>query len=258
MKTVSVIVPAYKADEWIDECLASINSQSYEEIELIQIDDPEGAGPSAARNRGLEEATGEYVAFCDADDYLEPRAIETLVGAMEGVDMVCGSFRKFGDFEMVVRHPNATMSRSDVATYVLSNLRQPRRNQMLSGCWAKLYRRDLLGSFDESLRTAEDMALNFDYLTRCRSVRFVNQLVYNNRKHNGTVTTTFDETNKDALFGFLEGLKYVKGFLSSHYEWHEIEDALDKSKVYHSALYFMRICAQNGGTMRDNFKRLYP
>src|SRR3990167_6671784 len=142
MPTVSVIVPVYNADPWIKQCLDSIEAQTYKDIELIVIDDSQASGAAAARNRGLEQSTGELIAFCDADDYLEPDAIERMVKAIEGVDMVVGSFRKFGDFEMAVTYPAQIMSREQVAEYVMGNLHNPRSNQMLSGCWAKLFRRN--------------------------------------------------------------------------------------------------------------------
>lgn len=247
---VSLIVPVYKAEPWFDECMASIRAQTYKDIELIVIDDKEGTGASAARNRGLKKATGDFVAFCDADDYLEPTAVEKMVAASDGVDMVCGSFRKFGTFEQIVQHETKTLAIREVAEYVLGNLCNPRSNQMLSGCWAKLYHRDRIGMFPD-LTTAEDMAFNFHYLFRCDSVRFLSDIVYNNRKRDGSLSTTFDLNNKEGLFGFLGGLKYVQSFLYGRYNADEITRAIDIAKVYHSMLYAQRIGP-------DALKKVFP
>lgn len=253
---VSVIVPVYRAEGTIRQCLDSIYSQSYKDMEVIVIDDSEASGAAAARNRGIEKARGELIMFCDADDYLGLDAVSTLVEAMNGVDLVAGSFRKFGDFESVVQG-SSIMDRSEVAKYVMGNLNNPRQNQMLSGCWAKLYRREIIGRFP-IFTTAEDMAFNFDYLGRCKSVKFIPQVVYNNRKHNSSLSTTFDGTDRSGLFGFLGGLKYVKRFLSEFYPIESIDDAIDNSKVYHSLLAFSRICAQDGRPMKDVLMTLYP
>ena len=99
---ISVIVPAYNAERWIGECIASVKTQTYPEIELIVIDDgstdntfsvasesvvdinnariihTENGGVCCARNRGLDEARGEYLFFLDADDALLPTAISDL------------------------------------------------------------------------------------------------------------------------------------------------------------------------------------
>ncbi len=247
---VSLILPIYKArEDWLAQCLASIKAQTYKDIELVRIDDVAGAW--AARNKGLDAATGEYIAFCDADDYLEPHAIRDMVDHMGfGADMICGSFRKFGDFEQVVTHPTAMLGVENVAVYVMGNLLNPRSNQMLSGCWAKLYRRNLCGRFPD-LTTAEDVAFNFDYLKRCFAVRFISDIVYHNRKHSDSLTTTFDAGDKAGLFGFLGGLKYVKRFLDHHYPEEAVCDALDNSKVYHSMLYAQRIGP-------DAFMKVFP
>ena len=253
---ISLIVPVYLAEPWIDECMASIRAQTYKDIELIRVDDPEGTGAAAARNRGLDKATGEYVAFCDADDYLAPDAIEKMVAAMNGVDMVCGSFRKFGKFDAVVQHETKVMSRGHVAEYAMRNLCFPMKYQMLSGCWAKLYRRRKIGRFP-ALTSGEDLAFNFEYLMKCKEVRFISDIVYHNRKRDGSLTTTFDEKNKKGLFGFLEALGYVRKYLGQFYPEHEVEFALDNSKAYHSALYFMRIMEQTGKSPGDTLMRLY-
>jgi len=257
MSKVSLIVPVYKADPWIDECMAYISAQTYKDIELIVIDDAQGSGAAAARNRGLDLATGDYVAFCDADDYLSPDGIQKMVEAMQGVEMVCGSFRKFGEFGQTIKHEDEILFRGEVADYAMVNLRTPRRNQMLSGCWAKMYYRDLVTKFPE-LTTAEDMAFNFDYLKRCGRVRFIDSVVYNNRKRNGSLSTTFDENNKEGLFGFLPAMRYVRTFLEEFFSDEEIEEAIDNSKMYHAMLYYMRIMQQTGGTPRDTLMRLFP
>ena len=240
MSKVSLIVPVYRAEPWIDECMASIRAQTYKDIELIVIDDPQGSGAAAARNRGLDKANGEYVAFCDADDYLEPDAIERMVDAIDGVDMVAGSFRKFGGFEMTVSG-EGTFTKKDVARYAIENLKNPRTNQLLSGCWAKLYRRSLVREFP-NLVTSEDMAFNYSCLMRCERIRFIRETVYWNRKHWQSLSTTYDGTR--GLFGFLEGLKYARRFLEAHYVTSvddEIEDALNSSKIYHALLAAERI-----------------
>lgn len=257
MSKVSIIVPAYKAEEWIDECLKSIYAQTYKDTELIYVADTLGIGAAAARNMGLSSATGDYVTFCDADDFMAPDAIERMVAAMDGVDMVVGSFRKFGTFEETITHPTAMLTDTDVADYVMENLKSPRHNQMLSGCWAKLYRMDKVNDFP-ALTTAEDMAFNFNYLLKCDRVRFLSDVVYHNRKRSGSLSTTFKEDDKPGLFGFLQALEYVRRFLRFHHLETSVAEAIDNSKVYHSALYFMRICQQTGWPMREALMRLFP
>lgn len=256
MAKVSLIVPVYRAEAWIAECMASIHAQTYKDVELIVIDDAQGSGAGAARNRGLELATGEYIAFCDADDCMAPDALEKLVAAMDGVDMVCGSFRKFGEFDSVVSHDTQVLETEHIAQYAIANLMQPMHHQMLSGCWAKLYKREWVQPFP-ALTTAEDMAFNYQYLRRCHRVRFLADVVYHNRKRTGSLSTTFDASNRKGLFGYLEALKHVATFLGPWYGKYEIERAIDSSKVYHSMLYFLRICQQEGGEPRDVLKRLY-
>ena len=257
MAIVSVIVPVHKPNpEWLNFALESVRSQTYP-VELVVVEDTESKGAWDARNRGLERATGDYIAFCDADDYMEPYAIERMVAAMDGVDMVVGSFRKFGEWEQTVSHPQATWDMGEVARYVIENLWHPMNNQLLSGCWAKLYRRHFVDRFP-ALTTAEDMAFNFDYLARtCSYVRVVEDVVYNNRKHSASLSTTFDERDKGGLFRVLEALRYVRRFLVDYNDEAIIDSAIDHSKAYHAMLYYMRICNQTKLPMREVLMKLY-
>ena len=102
MELISIIVPVYKAEKHLSECIDSIISQTYENFELILIDDgspdnsgkicdeyaekdkriraihKENGGVSSARNTGLDNASGEYITFIDSDDFVDKQYLEKL------------------------------------------------------------------------------------------------------------------------------------------------------------------------------------
>lgn len=120
MPGISVIVPIYQAERLLPACAKSVTEQTFSDWELLLVDDgctdgspgicdalaasdariralhqPKNAGVSEARNRGLREARGEYIAFLDADDAFEPRALETLwsLRAQAGADTAACAHR---------------------------------------------------------------------------------------------------------------------------------------------------------------------
>lgn len=103
---ISVIVPIYKVEDYLDRCIESIVKQKYRNLEIILVDDgspdqcgaicerwaakdgrikvihKKNAGLAAARNTGIEESSGEYLCFIDSDDFLEPKMLEKLLKAL--------------------------------------------------------------------------------------------------------------------------------------------------------------------------------
>ena len=112
---VSVVLPIYNVEKYLDRCIISVVNQSYRELEIILIDDgspdncpaicenwvhkdprikvlhKQNSGLGFARNSGIELATGKYICFFDSDDYIEPDTIASCVDAaeQEKADIVC-------------------------------------------------------------------------------------------------------------------------------------------------------------------------
>ena len=180
---ISIIVPIYNAELYLSECLDSICSQTYHDLEILLIDDGStdsslkicreyaardkriqvfqkaNGGPSDTRNYGMDRAGGEYIMFFDSDDYAKPDLCEKLVSAMESdaTDFVlCGNFNVAAS-RVTQRLPfqqAQTFFGDDyyrqitVATLGLTGalLHHPEKNDRLTPVWARLYRREIIAA----------------------------------------------------------------------------------------------------------------
>ncbi len=131
MTKISVIVPVYKAEKYLKRCVESILNQTYRNLELILVDDgspdqspalcdkiaakdsrvtvihQENAGVAAARNAGLDSATGEYITFVDSDDYVDPEMYEAMMkhALEDNCDLVlCDCLKEFPDHSEPYSH----------------------------------------------------------------------------------------------------------------------------------------------------------
>ena len=116
LQTVSVVVPLYNKKEYILECIESIQKQTWNKLEIIVVndgstdssekivmevsDDPriqmysiKHSGPAKARNVGIEHASGEFITFVDADDFIKPTYIQRMVSAIDDADVCVAGFK---------------------------------------------------------------------------------------------------------------------------------------------------------------------
>lgn len=108
---ISVIIPVYGVEQYLDHCVESVTAQTYRNLEIILVDDGSkdhcpvmcdawagkdprihvvhkaNGGLSSARNAGLDVATGEYIAFVDGDDWIEPTMLEPCWGGCESIPL---------------------------------------------------------------------------------------------------------------------------------------------------------------------------
>ena len=144
MSKVSIIIPVYQTEAFVEECARSYLAQSHKELELLLIDDgsPDGSGRicdalaaedervrvihqenggvSRARNRGLEEASGQYIVFGDSDDWVEPNLLEWLLDRQResGADIVCHAYAR--ELPGGTEYPSAALPKT-----LMNTLRDP-------------------------------------------------------------------------------------------------------------------------------------
>ncbi len=230
---VSLIVPVYNVVEFLPACLDSVSAQTVSDWECILVDDGStdasgaicdgyvardrrfiaihqpNAGVSAARNAGLANAKGEYVAFLDADDRLAPDFLEKLLPLMEtGADLAFCEYRRIlpdgtlytdgeddhiGEYLLDADLPFEQTpfgERLAASDRVLAALWEA---GVLNSVWGKLYRRSLIGEaslrFDEDLHFAEDMRFAAGYAAVCNSFGAAGEALYLYLWREGSLTT---------------------------------------------------------------------
>ena len=222
---VSVIIPVFNGENHLAECLASVRRQSYQQLEIIVVNDGStdatqrilheaeqqdgrvvslhqaNAGVSAARNAGLDAATGEWVMFVDADDMMRERIlVETIVLAGQSdhahrtditgramVDLVC--FETSSDelphprgetTGAATQTPAGVVARARDYSLDAATLAEMIASETLNALWDKAYRRDVITwrqcRFPEGTNMGEDLLFNLMYVrvdTRVRSIPLV-------------------------------------------------------------------------------------
>lgn len=216
MPTVSIIIPVYKAEHYLDACMCSVVGQSCTDLEILLVDDgspdrsPEmcdawaardprvrvlhrkNGGAASARNAGLDAATGDFIFFADADDLLEPDAIEYLVKAEQqyGTDLVIGNMLYVDAENHPMAEPDFTGFTDTVRTvdevwehyFALDN-----RKVYYVVVWNKLYKRAMFDTlrFRDGKRY-EDQFFMLDVLRRCQTVACLGYQGYRYVQHSAS------------------------------------------------------------------------
>ena len=203
MELISVIVPVYKVEDCLDQCVRSIVSQTYPALEIILVDDgsPDGCGElceqwakkdsriqvihkengglSDARNAGLRIATGSLISFIDSDDWIEPDFLHTLLGAMEREQAQVAEC----SVELVNENGEILRYRKTAEVPCVDKLEALRRLILEEGIyqtvWNKLYRRQVLdGLFFEKGKCHEDDFWTYRVLDRIERLAVVDRPMY--------------------------------------------------------------------------------
>ena len=170
---ISIIIPVYQVEKYLDKCIASIVNQTYQNLEIILVDDgssdncpaicdtwkewdprinvihQKNGGLSHARNEGLKIGTGEFIGFVDSDDWIEPNMYELLLTALFETDAdiaVCDYLNESGKTQSTILIEGAPVRKTFTAEEALKLLLYSGNNICIA-VWNKLYRRSTIGNF---------------------------------------------------------------------------------------------------------------
>lgn len=257
-KLVSVIVPIYKVEQYMDDCINSLLNQTYKNLEIILVDDgspdncpykcdswsakddrikvihKENQGLSCARNSGLDIATGDYIAFVDSDDWIEPNMYQEFVEVLntEKVDFVAGRILTY-DENTGIRIPfmegkDYLNINSDTILDRNSYLKAILSKKLESASWNKLYRRSVIGDIRfKKNRYFEDYLFMYNIASRMKSMCYLASICYNYRIRSNSICSS-GQHYSDWEQNFLE----IEQDLISHNEPQFIKD-LNLYKVRH-------------------------
>ena len=262
--SVSIIIPVYNVGPYAEDCIRSVMRQTYDgKMECIIVDDcgtdesmeivgkviadyngsitfnilhhTHNRGLSAARNTGMDAATGDYLFFLDSDDELTDDCIDKLVKPLEleWYDIVVGNTRKIDTVRNVVfkknylKIPDNTLLRPDMILKTLMN-----RDWMIAA-WNKLYNKDFISGnqlyFQEGI-IFEDIFWTFQIACLSTSLYAVNQItyIYKNRKES-IMGTACIETRADSYsVNVIEMVKFAK----NHNQYNESVHELIQEYIY--------------------------
>lgn len=204
---VSIIVPVYNSEEYIAECIESIISQTYENIELILIDDgsvdnskniiqsymeidkrvkyfyQNNSGPSTARNKGINECNGMFIVFIDSDDWIDSNMIQEMMYEINKnkSDLVLCDFILETEIESVynkILPKNNNIDLMELKEKLISS-------DILNSPWSKIYRKEIIVNnnikFNNILHAGEDQIFNMQYISYINNVSYINKGFYHYR-----------------------------------------------------------------------------
>ncbi len=282
MKTISVIVPVYNTKKELPRCIESICKQTYKDLEIICIDDgssdgsgqileefqakdnriqvihKENGGESSARNTGLKMSVGEYIAFCDCDDWIDPDMYEVLAGELERerIDMAAsGWYKETDSSSQEIKNEQPVSKQIFGRDELLRYLYRRDSYRGFAYMWDKLYRREILKDkkgnwilFREDLRLGGDVLYLAEIALNVKRAKYVDRSFYHYYQRTESGCHTRD-VNK--LHDWLKAYELVLQRFGEEQVDDRIMDYVKRFLAYHSSN-AAEIAAEQG---QDDAKR---
>lgn len=197
---ISVVIPVYGVEKYIRQCLESIINQTYKNLEIIVVNDgtkdnsmkiveeylvdkrikiinKENGGLASARNRGIEEATGEYISFIDSDDWIELDSYEELAKIMKDEDIIVFDFCKFDEVTQKIKRKSTTIQEFE------KNIVSNRKYLLLEYCnesCNKIYKLAFLKKYNLRFNNMlyEDVFWKFETFLQAEKIKVLDKVCY--------------------------------------------------------------------------------
>ncbi|MBG3130098.1 MULTISPECIES: glycosyltransferase family 2 protein [Proteus] len=209
--SVSIIIPAYNAEKWIERCIKSCINQTYKNIEIIIINDGsqdntdelcqyyvsmdnriiykniDNVGVSNARKLGLDISNSSYVLFLDSDDYINNDCIEILI-SYKDYDLIIGQANYVNNHNEILSNTKYEIKKNIISSYL--------RGKLPTSLWPILFKKKILDEeyLVSNLKVSEDFIILSRIITKTKKIKVINDKVYNQVRHN--LSTTANLTNE--------------------------------------------------------------
>lgn len=279
---VSVIVPIYGIERYLGLCIESILNQSYENLEIILVDDgstdrcpdicdlyakkdsrivvihKKNGGLVSARKAGIQIAKGEYATYVDGDDWIEKNYFKSLVESLNGADVVVAGFSRvlFDTLTPIINNIESGIYEGNGLMTIYSKMLSCDEFYKLgitTYVWNKLFKRDLLLKYqlmvDNNITIGEDAAVVYPLLMECKKIAITNNIDYHYRQREDSML------KKSKLFKEeIKGLKLLYEYL--------IAFALKQNEEYNLVNqvedFIISICLMRSGCLEIHEELILP
>lgn len=276
---ISVIVPIYRIEKYLPECIDSLLNQSFLDFELLLVNDgspdkcpkicddyaekdsrvkvihKENGGLLSARKAGLENAKGKYIAFVDGDDWVDKFYLDTLFKLADANDadlVVTGQFREFdGKIETIKPKEAGVYNEKEIKSYIIPNAIYNGRfceHGISTYVWNKLYKRELLYKIlmdvPNEIIMGEDAAITYSYLSMSKSLVISRiPLYYYRQRHDSIVKSLENPKIEYYRLGLLMNFLKIK-----------LSHVLDQQTLDRQISYYLysQILVRTGGLIQND------
>ncbi len=282
---ISVIVPVYQVEDYLENCVQSILNQTYTDLEIILVDDgskdncpamcdefarkdkrikvihKENGGLSDARNRGLEAATGEYIAFVDSDDYIHPEMYANMVAFLErnpDFNLVMCRYKKVeeSDNELYLKQTAQDIRILQHKDFI-EDMFSAQGYEEYVVVWNKLYRREIWQDLRFPIgKLREDEFVSYKFLYPQEKIGFFMDRTYHYRQRSGSIMQSSEiKAYWDNTEALLEKVAYFEQKKPEEY-------SLCVKKSLETIIYYYS-CAQKHGdknrakTIREQYMKIW-
>ena len=237
---ISVIIPVYNAEKYLKKCIESVQHQTYENIEIILVDDgskdnslqicnefaqkdtrisvfsKKNGGAASARNKGLDVCKGEYIYFVDCDDYIAVNTLEVMMKHLheKNADMVVGGYSMVDENGEIITHNNELIKWREclVSGKQFFVLNCTNEKAPLVYAWNKLYSKKIFDTIRYDIgKLHEDECIFHKVCICCNSVAVIEDEVYFYLKRENSIMGTYNYySGMDIFETYLDRIFYIE------------------------------------------------
>lgn len=241
---ISIIVPVYNTEKYIGKCLDSLINQTYQNIEIICINDGStdgskkileeytkkdkriklinniNSGPAISRNLGLDNSNGEYIMFCDSDDSYKPQMCEKLYQAITENDVDFATCQSSAEYEQGAKRAFSAKEQTKRMPTGLQEVKNVKIKKLSVLVWHMIYKKSIIENYNIRFPNGlinEDVLFNYEYFSVSKKYFGILEELHNYLVRNNSIMDNYyKRTNNSRLFDRIKLFGHFYKFLQTN------------------------------------------